>query len=54
VPAITRAIDTDNGVRIDNITQLELQAVGFEELRLRRHKYVALLPRIRRRKLGDG
>jgi len=30
VPAITRAIDTDNGVLIDNITQLELQAVGFE------------------------
>jgi len=30
VPAITRAIDTDNGVRIDNITRLELQAVGFE------------------------
>ena len=30
VPAITRAIDTDNGVRIDNVTQLELQAVGFE------------------------
>ena len=31
VQAITRAVDTDNGVRIDNITQQELRAGGFVE-----------------------
>jgi hypothetical protein len=31
VSAITRAIATEDGVRIDNITQPELLAIGFEE-----------------------